>query len=213
MPRYTEKPGGLPCHQVPSPNLHGRCRPTGEQIHNTLYSQAIPRKDQHSPLDRLTPALQKKKLNNKQETEKDKQQRGWGALSALEKGGGERSCSPRKLSAETAKVACWQASPPEKARGELSPWSFSKQTLQKWMAGKPVHWRRGKGDLSAELSVNKPRKSSQLTVGGRWVTAWNRVDSSSQSYLLTQSPGETTKDLLFKYQHQDWMLKEWHQNY
>jgi hypothetical protein len=31
--------------------------------------------------------------------------------------------------------------------------------------------------------------------------------------LLTQPPGETMTELLLKYQHQDWMLKEQHQNY
>jgi hypothetical protein len=28
----VQKPGGLPHHQAVSPNLLGRCRPTGEQI-------------------------------------------------------------------------------------------------------------------------------------------------------------------------------------
>jgi hypothetical protein len=42
--------------------------------------------NQHSPLDRLTLAPQKKELNNNQGTEKDMQQKGQGALSALEKG-------------------------------------------------------------------------------------------------------------------------------
>jgi hypothetical protein len=28
MPHYTEKTGGLPCHQTPAPNLLGRYRPT-----------------------------------------------------------------------------------------------------------------------------------------------------------------------------------------
>jgi hypothetical protein len=37
-PRYTEKPGGLPCHQMPTPNLLGRRRLTGEQISGTWYS-------------------------------------------------------------------------------------------------------------------------------------------------------------------------------
>jgi hypothetical protein len=47
---------------------------------------ATPGINQHSPLDRLTPALQKKKkLNNKQGTEKDTQKRWWGTLSAAKK--------------------------------------------------------------------------------------------------------------------------------
>jgi hypothetical protein len=39
------------------------------------------------------------------------------------------------------------------------------------------------------------------------------TDSGSQSCLLTQPPCKTTTVLLIKYQHQDWMLKEKHQNY
>jgi hypothetical protein len=41
-PHYTEKPGRLPCHQTPAPNLLGRCRPTGEQISSTWYSHSHP---------------------------------------------------------------------------------------------------------------------------------------------------------------------------
>jgi hypothetical protein len=37
MPRYTEKPGGLLHHQMLAPNLHGRSRPTGEQISGIQY--------------------------------------------------------------------------------------------------------------------------------------------------------------------------------
>jgi hypothetical protein len=29
-----------------------------------------------------------------------------------------------------------------------------------------------------------------------------------EAHLLTQTPGETTTELLLKYQHQHWMLKE-----
>jgi hypothetical protein len=32
-------------------------------------------------------------------------------------------------------------------------------------------------------------------------------------HLLTQPPGETMTELLLKYQQQDWMPKEKHQNY
>jgi hypothetical protein len=57
----------------------------------------------------MTPAPQKKeKLNNKQGTEMDMQQRGWGALSVLEKGG------------RSKKLLCVP--------------TFSKQTLQKYPA-------------------------------------------------------------------------------
>jgi hypothetical protein len=40
MPCYTEKPGGLPCHQMLAPNQLGRCRPTGEQISGMQYSHS-----------------------------------------------------------------------------------------------------------------------------------------------------------------------------
>jgi hypothetical protein len=41
-----------------------------------------------------------------------------------------------------------------------------------------------------ELLVNKACKSRRLTVGVRCTAAWNKADSSSQSCLLTQSPGD-----------------------
>jgi hypothetical protein len=58
-----------PCHitlrnqesQMPAPNLLQRCRPTGEQISCMWYSTATPGINQHSPLDRQTPAPSKKK--------------------------------------------------------------------------------------------------------------------------------------------------------
>jgi hypothetical protein len=79
------------CHQMPASNLLGRHRPTGEQISNT--PTATPGVNLHSPLDRLTfaPPHTQKNMNNKQRTEKDMQQRGWGALATPEKGGGARS--------------------------------------------------------------------------------------------------------------------------
>jgi hypothetical protein len=64
-PRYTEKTGGLPHLQTPAPNLLGKCRPTGEQISGMWYSHSILRANLHSPLDRLTPAPQKKKKQRK----------------------------------------------------------------------------------------------------------------------------------------------------
>jgi hypothetical protein len=82
MPHYNKKPGGLPHHQMLAPNLLGRHRPTGEQISSTWYSYSHSRINQQSPLDRLNFAPQKKKkLSNKQRTEKDMQQSGPGALS------------------------------------------------------------------------------------------------------------------------------------
>jgi hypothetical protein len=30
MPHYSEKSGEIMCHQMPAPNLPGRCRPIGE---------------------------------------------------------------------------------------------------------------------------------------------------------------------------------------
>jgi hypothetical protein len=57
---------------MPAPNLLDRCRPTGEQISIMQYSHNHPWNKQHSPLDRLTPRTTKrKKLNNKQGTEKE----------------------------------------------------------------------------------------------------------------------------------------------
>jgi hypothetical protein len=52
-------------------------------------------------MDRLIPVSQKK-LNDKQRTEKDMQQRGWGALSSPEKGERARSCSLCELSVNKA---------------------------------------------------------------------------------------------------------------
>jgi hypothetical protein len=40
-PHYTEKPGGLLCHQMLVPNLAGRCRPTCEKISSTRYSHSL----------------------------------------------------------------------------------------------------------------------------------------------------------------------------
>jgi hypothetical protein len=42
MPHYTEKSGGLLCHQMPAPNLPGRCKPTGEQIRGMWYPHNHP---------------------------------------------------------------------------------------------------------------------------------------------------------------------------
>jgi hypothetical protein len=44
-----------------APNLLGRCRSTGEQISSIPI--ATPGINQHSPLDRLTPTLKKKRIN------------------------------------------------------------------------------------------------------------------------------------------------------
>jgi hypothetical protein len=41
-PRYTEKPGGLPHHQMLASNLPGRHRPTGEQISGMQYPHSHP---------------------------------------------------------------------------------------------------------------------------------------------------------------------------
>jgi hypothetical protein len=57
------------------------------------------------------------------------QQRERGALSALEKGGGARSCSPRELS--------------------------EKQSLKKQPAGNPFHQRRGGGGQLTEQTNSK----------------------------------------------------------
>jgi hypothetical protein len=68
-----EKPGGLLCHQMPTPNLLGRHKTPGEQISGTQYSHRQPWDKSASPLDRLTPTQGKKeksKLNNKQAAKK-----------------------------------------------------------------------------------------------------------------------------------------------
>jgi hypothetical protein len=98
-PHYTEKTGGLPCHQKPAPNLLERCRPTGKQIRGILYSHSHCWDKQHNLLDRLTPIPWKKKLDDKQGTEKNTQQ---GTLSAPEKRGGARSSTLCKLSVNKA---------------------------------------------------------------------------------------------------------------
>jgi hypothetical protein len=74
--------------------------------------------NQHSPLDRLTPAphIHTQKLNNRQGTEKDRQQRGQGVLSAPEKGEGARSCSPGELLVNKACKSSQQASPSTRKR-------------------------------------------------------------------------------------------------
>jgi hypothetical protein len=48
-----------------------------------------------------------------------------------------------------------------------------------------------------------------LTAGDRWTAAWNRTENSSPN----PTTGETMTVLLLKHQHQDWMMKEQHQNY
>jgi hypothetical protein len=70
-------------------------------------------------------------MNNKQQTKKNMQQRGQGALSTPEKGGEARSCCPCELSVNKA---CRQALPSEKGGGGkelLSSQTLSKQRLQK----------------------------------------------------------------------------------
>jgi hypothetical protein len=42
MPHYTEKTGGLLCHQMLDPNLLERHRPTGKQISSMWYSYSYP---------------------------------------------------------------------------------------------------------------------------------------------------------------------------
>jgi hypothetical protein len=78
IPRYTEKPGGLLHCQKLTPNLLERHRPTGEQISNTRYSYSHPWNKPEESLGQtdLRPTKKKEKLNNKQGTEKDMQQRG-----------------------------------------------------------------------------------------------------------------------------------------
>jgi hypothetical protein len=85
-PCYTEKQG-LPHCQTLAPNLPERCRPTGEQISSTHYSHShLWDKPAWSPGQIDSRPAKKKTLNSKQGTEKDKQQRGKGALSTLETG-------------------------------------------------------------------------------------------------------------------------------
>jgi hypothetical protein len=62
-------------------------------------------------MDRPTPTLEKKKLNNKQGTEKDTKQRGQGDLIAPEKGVEARSCSPHELPVNKTCKSSQQASP------------------------------------------------------------------------------------------------------
>jgi hypothetical protein len=50
-------------------------------------------------------------MNNKQQTKKNMQQRGQGALSTPEKGGEARSCCPCELSVNKACKSSQQASP------------------------------------------------------------------------------------------------------
>jgi hypothetical protein len=86
-PLYNEKTGRLPHCQTLAPNLPERCRPTGEQISSTHYSHShLWDKPAWSPGQIDSRPAKKKTLNSKQGTEKDKQQRGKGALSTLETG-------------------------------------------------------------------------------------------------------------------------------
>jgi hypothetical protein len=69
-------------------------RPTGECQASRGFPSTIPEINQHSPLDRLIPIAQKKpqktlKINKELKT--NTQQRGWSAVSALEKGREARS--------------------------------------------------------------------------------------------------------------------------
>jgi hypothetical protein len=74
MPHYSEKTGGLPHCQMLVPNLLVR-HPADQQVNKEVSRSiptATPRINQHSPLNRLTSHPQKKKkMNNKQGTEKE----------------------------------------------------------------------------------------------------------------------------------------------
>jgi hypothetical protein len=57
-------------------------------------------------------------------------------------------------------------------------------------------------------TVNKACKSRQLTVGSHKPLPEIGQIVTHKACFLNQPPGETMKELLLKYQHQDWMLKE-----
>jgi hypothetical protein len=68
-----------------------------------------------------------------------------------------------------------------RGEGQVAAWTFSKQSLQKYMANKPLPWRRGGKARSwtpHKLSVNKAWKSRWWIVGVWWANAWNRAESS-----------------------------------
>jgi hypothetical protein len=92
-PHYAEKTGGLLCCQRLAPNLLGRCRTTGEQISSMRYSHNHPWDKPAEPPGQTDPCPAKKtqELNKKQELKRNMQQRGWGALSTLEKQGRART--------------------------------------------------------------------------------------------------------------------------
>jgi hypothetical protein len=76
-------------------------RTTGEHQASHSFPPAIPRINPHSLLDRLTLPWKKTKQNNwmiNKELKTTTQQRGRGAVSTPEKGGGARSWSQRELS-------------------------------------------------------------------------------------------------------------------
>jgi hypothetical protein len=74
-PHQTEKTVGFPRHQMPAPNLLGRCRSTGEQISSTRYSHSYPWNKPAQPSGQ-TDQWPTKKLNNKQGTEKEHAEEG-----------------------------------------------------------------------------------------------------------------------------------------
>jgi hypothetical protein len=70
-------------------NLLGR-QPADQQV-CTRQHTVFPGINQHSPLDRLTPAPWEKKRVINKELKRNMYQRGWGAVSALEKRGGQEA--------------------------------------------------------------------------------------------------------------------------
>jgi hypothetical protein len=142
MPHYIEKTGGLPCSQMPAPNLLGRCRPTGEQISGMWYSTATPGINQHSPLDRLTSIPQKKNLDNEQRTEKNTQQRGQGTLSAPEKGRWARSWTPHNHSVNKAWRSWWPTSCCTGEGGRARRWTLHKLSVTKSWKGRQADNKR-----------------------------------------------------------------------
>jgi hypothetical protein len=78
MPHYTEKTGGLLCHQTLAPNLLERCIPTGEQVNGVQYSHSYPWDKPTEPAGETDPCTSKRNLNTKQGTEKEHATEGTG---------------------------------------------------------------------------------------------------------------------------------------
>jgi hypothetical protein len=136
-------------------NLHGRHRPTDEQISGMWYSHSHPWDKPADPPGQTDPHPTKNWIINKEL--KRTWNREWSALSAPEKGEGARCCSSHELSVNKACNSSWLASLSiREGRRCSSPCklSVSRDCKSRQLASLPTG-EEGRGRFPCEISVNK----------------------------------------------------------